>query len=80
MSREYEGLDKMLSVRMVQADHDRLHAVAESLGQRPQVTARAAIRLGLSLLERDPGAFVSEAARERGPAKVKATASRRVKE
>lgn len=59
MSRANEGLGKAIFVRATEADVERIHALAERLGQGSQATTRAALRLGMAHLEREPGAFVS---------------------
>lgn len=57
----------MMSIRAATEDVERLWAVAASLGQKHQVTARVALRLGLAVLERTPVAFVGPDAVQRGP-------------
>lgn len=67
MSRRNEGLHKMLSVRVTEADLEKVHEVTEHLGQGQQATARAALRLGLAELLRDRATFMSETAIGREP-------------
>ena len=65
--RPSEGLDRMMSIRTATEDVERLWSVAASLGQKHQVTARVALRIGLATLERTPAAFVGEDAAQRPP-------------
>lgn len=65
--RPSEGLDRMMSIRAATEDVERLWAVATSLGQKHQATARVALRIGLAVLERTPVAFVGPDALQRPP-------------
>ncbi len=65
--RPFEGLDRMMSIRTSTEDVERVWEVAASLGQKHQAVARAALRIGLAVLERTPGAYVGEDAAQRPP-------------
>lgn len=62
-----DGLDRMMSFRVATEDYERIAALGEALGQKPQALTRTALRIGLAVLERTPGAFVGPDAKRRPP-------------
>lgn len=50
-----EGLDQQIAIRLTSADLDRLEALAEKIPVASRnAIARAALRIGLEALEKDP--------------------------
>ena len=69
MAREKERLTASLFIRVAPEDIRRIDALAErlaNLGASRNAVARAAMRLGVDLLERDPGRIVASPPPPRG--------------
>ena len=50
-----EGLDQQIAIRLTSADLDRLEALAEKIPVASRnAIARAALRIGLEAIEKDP--------------------------
>ena len=62
-----DKLDRQLNLRVSQADVDRLDALAARVPVlKANTIGRAALRLGLALLEKDPARLLIEPAPKRG--------------
>lgn len=57
------GLDRQIGVRLAPADYDRLEKLAVHLSV--SAIARAALLIGLDVVERQPGVLVGETPKKR---------------